>query len=52
MTVSNTTMPREFRRLEESLGLSSQEERTLYLNAVDAAFCDDQEKQRLRRLLL
>lgn len=51
MTVSNTTMPREFRRLEESLGLSLQEERTMYLNAVDAAFCDEAEKIRLRALM-
>lgn len=51
MTVSNTNLPREYKLLEEKTNLTSEEETTLYLNAVDAAFTSPDEKIRLRALI-
>ncbi len=50
MTVSQTNLPREYKLLE-SIGLTSAEEKQVYLNAVNAAFCDQAEKERLLDLV-
>lgn len=51
MIVSNTNLPREYKLLEEKTNLTPEEETTLYLNAVDAAFTSPDEKIRLRALI-
>lgn len=51
MTVSNTNLPHEYQLLEEKTALTLEEETTLYLNAVDAAFTTPDEKIRLRALI-
>lgn len=51
MTVSDTNLPREYKLLEEQTNLTPEEETTLYLNAVDAAFTSPDEKIRLRALI-
>lgn len=51
MTVSNTNLPHEYQLLEEKTALTPEEETTLYLNAVDAAFTTPDEKIRLRALI-
>lgn len=51
MTVSNTNLPHEYQLLEEKTALTPEEETTLYLNAVDAAFTTLDEKIRLRALI-
>lgn len=51
MTVSNINLPHEYNLLEEKTGLSNQDEKKLYLNAVNAAFCSNEEKARLRSLI-
>lgn len=51
MTVSDTTLSKEYKKLEEKTGLSTDEEKILLKNAVDACFADVQEKQRLREIL-
>lgn len=51
MTVSNTNLPHEYQLLEEKTALTAEEETTLYLNAVDAAFTTPDEKIRLRALI-
>ncbi len=47
-TVSNTTIAREVQLVKSSLGLSPKEERRLYLNAAEAAFITDKEKEELK----
>lgn len=51
MTVSNTNLPFEYQQLEEKTNLTKQDEEQLYLNAVRAAFCSEEEKARLRSLI-
>lgn len=51
MTVSNTNLPHEYKLLEAKTNLTPEEETTLYLNAVDAAFTTPDEKIRLRALI-
>lgn len=51
MTVSNTNLSHEYQLLEEKTALTPEEETTLYLNAVDAAFTTPDEKIRLRALI-
>lgn len=51
MTVSNTNLPHEYKLLETQTDLTAEEETTLYLNAVDAAFTTPDEKIRLRALI-
>lgn len=51
MTVSDINLPHEYKLLEEKTSLTPEEETTLYLNAVDAAFTTPDEKIRLRALI-
>ncbi len=46
-TVSNTTIAREVKEVRETLHLTKEEEIQLYLNAAQAAFLDEEEKERL-----
>lgn len=50
MTVSNTNLPKEYKLLENAINLTSNEEKTLYLNSVNAAFASQEEKNRLKSL--
>ena len=51
MTVSDTTIEREFRLLKEKLGMTPEERRQLLLNAADAAFLTAEERRRLRDVI-
>lgn len=51
MTVSDTTMTKEFRLLEERLGMTAEEHRRLLLNAADAAFLTEEERWRLKDVI-
>ena len=51
MTVSDTTIEREFRLLKEELGMTPEERRQLLLNAADAAFLAAEERWRLRDVI-
>ena len=51
MTVSDTTIEREFRLLKEELGMTPEERRQLLLNAADAAFLTAEERWRLRDVI-
>ena len=51
MTVSDTTESKEFAKLEQAIGLTAAEEKQLLLNAVDAIFGGEDEKERLRKLI-
>ena len=51
MTVSNTTVEKEFKRLEEHLGLTPEEKRQMIMNSVDAAFLSEEEKGRLKDVI-
>ena len=51
MTVSDTTVEREFGLLREKLGMTQEEHRQLLLNATDAAFLTEEERWRLRDVL-
>lgn len=51
MTVSNTNLPFEYQQLEKKTDLTKRDKRQLYLNAVRAAFCSEEEKTRLRSLI-
>ncbi|HIT67192.1 MAG TPA: adenosine deaminase [Candidatus Merdisoma merdipullorum] len=51
MTVSDTTVEREFGLLREELGMTQEEHRQLLLNATDAAFLTEEERWRLRDVL-
>lgn len=50
-TVSQTTIAREIQLLRDSIGLTHEEEKRLYLNAVDAAFITDKEKEELKHVI-
>lgn len=47
MTVSDTTLKKEFSALKNSLSLTAEEEKMLLLNAVYASFLPEEEKQKL-----
>lgn len=47
-TVSDTTIAKEMQLLKEAISLTKQEEKQLYLNAVEAAFLEEEEKKKLR----
>ena len=51
MTVSDTTIEREFRLLKEELGMTPKERRQLLLNAADAAFLTAEERWRLKDVI-
>ena len=51
MTVSDTTIEREFRLLKEKLGMTPEERRQLLLNAADAAFLTAEERWRLKDVI-
>lgn len=50
MTVCNINLPHEYRMLEAKTGLNGQDERQLFINAAQAAFCSPQERERLLAL--
>lgn len=51
MTVCNTNLPNEYSMLEEKINLSKSDEQKLFLNAINAAFCSKEEKERLLSLI-
>ena len=51
MTVSDTTIEREFLRLERELGMSPKERKALLLNAADAAFLTEEERWRMKDVI-
>lgn len=51
MTVSDTTIEREYRRLEAELGMTKEEQRILLFNAVDAAFLTEEERGRMKDVI-
>lgn len=51
MTVSGTTIAHEFACLKE-MGMTVQEEQKLLLNAADAAFLEEEKKEKLRESIL
>ena len=48
MSVSNTTIKEEFKKLNDVFGLTKGEVRKLILNAIDASFAEDDLKESLR----
>ncbi len=52
MTVSNTTLAKEFDLIRSQFGLSDSDLCKLSLNAVNAAFCDEATKEMLRKKIL
>lgn len=52
MTVSGTTIKKEFESLKRHLGMTRGQEKQLLLNSVSAAFLPEEEKQGLRRHVL
>ncbi len=48
MGIEGTTLAGEFKYMKESFGLTAQQEKTLWDNAVDAAFTSEQVKSQLR----
>lgn len=51
MTVSDTTIEKEFGLLSRELGMTAEERKTLLLNAADAAFLTAEERWRLRDVI-
>ncbi len=51
MTVSDTTIEKEFQVLEEELGLTKEEKKQLLYNSVDAAFLSQEEKGRMKDVI-
>lgn len=51
MTVSDTTIEREYRRLEAELGMTKEEKRSLLFNGVDAAFLTAEERGRMKDVI-
>ncbi len=51
MTVSDTTIEKEFGLLSRELGMTAEEQKTLLLNAADAAFLTAEERWRLRDVI-
>ena len=52
MTVSNITLPEEYRKASQEFSLGEDERKKLYLNAVEMAFLDTEKKAFLRDLVL
>lgn len=50
-TVSQTTIAQEMQLLRDTIGLTKEQERKLYLNAVKAAFITEKEKEELRHVI-
>ena len=48
--IEGTEIKEEFSYMEKLLGLTADQEKQLYINAVDAAFTTDEVKERLRKL--
>lgn len=51
MTVSDTTIEREYHRLKTELGMTEEEQKTLLFNAVDAAFLTEEERGRMKDVI-
>ena len=51
MGIEGTTLPDEFRYMEETFGLTPEQERIVLANAIDAAFTTDAVKDELRETL-
>lgn len=51
MTVSDTTIDKEFSLLREKLGMTPEEHRQLLFNAVEAAFLSREEKERMKDVI-
>ena len=51
MGIEGTTLPDEFRYMEENFGLTPEQERIVLANAIDAAFTTDAVKDELRETL-
>ncbi|MCD7806165.1 MAG: adenosine deaminase [Lachnospiraceae bacterium] len=51
MTISQTSMAQEVAFVREHFGLTKEEEKKLYLNAVDGAFLDEPSKEELRNAI-
>lgn len=51
MTVSDTTIEKEYERLSGELGMTAKEHRQLLFNAADAAFLSGEEKGRLKDVI-
>lgn len=51
MTVSDTTIEREYSRLSQELGMTEEEHRDLLFNAVDAAFLTKEERGRMKDVI-
>ena len=51
MTVSDTTIEREYRRLKTELGMTEEERKALLFNAADAAFLTEEERGRMKDVI-
>lgn len=51
MTVSDTTIEREFSRLSKELGMTAEEQRQLLYHAADAAFLTEEERGRMKDVI-
>ena len=52
MAIEQTTLAKEFGYMKEKFGLTNEQERILTLNAIDAAFTSDSEKELLRKQII
>lgn len=50
--IERTDISREFEYIRSAYGITRQQEDTLYYNAVDGAFTDEETKNKLRKLIL
>lgn len=50
--ICRTTLQKEFEFLRKNYGLTKAEEKTLLLNAIDAAFTTEENKEKLRNLIV
>ena len=50
--IERTDISREFEYIRSACGITRQQEDTLYYNAVDGAFTDEETKNKLRKLIL
>ena len=51
MAICRTRLSKEFEYIRETFKITAEEEKQLYLNAVEAAFCSKQTKDELRALI-
>ncbi len=49
MAIERTSLSKEFRYMEEEFGLTPQQEQTILVNSIDAAFTTDEIKEMLKR---